>query len=383
MDFKLEQQVKVAVTHNFPEAILETLKDAGYNHPFIVLDKFLLEFDLIKEMLNTLKNNDINYFIYDEVIPDPPIEIVDKGVKLFAENNCDSVLAIGGGSVIDSARGINVVRHLGGSISDYVTDKPISERCKGLISCPTTSGTGSELSNTAVVTDTKTHQKLAVLSDNAVSEYAILCPELVVSLPLNQTIFTGLDVFSHAAEAYTSNISSPVVDAICEKIMFLVVKYLPKVIKNGNDLEARQEMMVAAALGGWVLNNGGTHIGHSQAHILGPKLNIPHGMACGYSLPGTLLYTSQVEPKKIREIGNILNCEFPQDATDLEIGQITSEGYKNFRDNIIGLQPFEELNVEQDQILAEVDNVKNERFASNSPFELTDTLVADILHMFG
>ncbi len=172
----------------------------------------------------TLSQADINYVVYDEIVPEPPFEIVNKGAKLYQENECDSIIAIGGGSVIDASRGINIVSHCGGQIQEYIEDKTIDQRILGLIAVPTTSGTGSELSNALVVTDTKKQEKLAVLSDEAVSEYVILVPELAKSMPKGLTISTGLDVFAHAMEAYTSNLSTPVVNAICEKIMFLVFK---------------------------------------------------------------------------------------------------------------------------------------------------------------
>lgn len=383
MDFKLEQKVKVAVTYELDTTLLEILNENNYKKPMFVIDNFLLKSKIVNNVLNTLEDNNINYVINDEIIPDPPIELISSGVENFNKNNCDSIIAIGGGSVIDAARGINIVRTFGGSIEEYVEDKTVPEFAQGLISIPTTSGTGSELSNTLVVTDTDSKQKLAVISDNAVSEYAVLDPNLLVTLPKELTIMTGLDAFSHAAEAYTSVLSSPLVDAICEKIMFLIVKYLPKAVQNSNDLEARERMMVAAAFGGWVMNNGGTHIGHSIAHVVGAKLNVPHGQACSYSLPGTLMYTSQAKPKKIKEIGSILGAEFSQDATDMEIGEVTAKEYKNFRDNVIGMEPFENLNISSSELLNLTDDIINERFAGNTPMPVTNELVTSLLKSFG
>ena len=223
---------------------------------------------------------------------------------------------------------------------------------------------------------------MAVLSNNAVSEYAVLAPELVITLPKSMTAATGLDAFSHAAEAYTSNLSSPITDAICEKIMYLIVKYLPKAMKNGNDIEARERMMVAAALGGWMLNNAGTHVGHSQAHIIGALYGIPHGMACAYALPGTLLYTAQAEPKKVKEIGLILGAEYPEDPTDLEIGEITAEKFKWFRDDVIGLDSFEKFNISREELISNAEKVVEERFAGNSPMKITLDLAKNLLKSY-
>lgn len=383
VDYKFEQKVKVAVTEDLSIALQETLEMNQWSKPLIVIDSFLLDTPIIKNLFNDFNDTGISYHVYDKVIPEPPMEIIDNGTEFFKENNCDCIIAIGGGSVIDSARGINIVRVNGGKISEYVMDKQVEKRCHGLIAIPTTSGTGSELSNALVVTDTKHNQKLAVLADEAVSEYVILDPHLTASMPKGLTVQTGLDVFAHAAEAYTSNLSSPVVDAICEKVMFLVMKYLPKAANDGNDLEARQRMMIAATLGGWVINNGGTHLGHSIGHIVGAQYHIPHGMACAYALPGVLLHTASVEPKKIREIGNILELKMDDNLTNEELGKVVAEGYIHLRDEVLGMRKFAEFNIEPEKIVNLYKDVQNERFAQNTPFELDDNTVKNILSYYG
>lgn len=383
MDFKLEQKVKVAVTHDLDSTVMEILRTENYKKPMLAMDRFLLTSPIIVSLTETLTENGIEYVIYDKIVSDPPVDVVNTGAAVFVENNCDSIIGIGGGSAIDTSRGINIVRMLGGKIEDYVFDKEIPEFCKGLIAVPTTSGTGSELSNALIVTDTKTHEKMAVLSNNAVSEYAVLHPELVATLPKGMTAATGLDAFSHAAEGYTSSLASPVTDAICEKVMYLITKYLPRAVKNGNDMEARERMMVAAALGGWMLNNAGTHVGHSQAHIIGSRYRMPHGIACAYALPGTLMYTAEVNPKKVKEIGLILGAEFPADPTDLEIGEITAERFKWFRDEVLGMDSFASFQISREEILSNAGNVAGERFAGNSPMKITEDMAKKLLEVFG
>ncbi|NFG59416.1 iron-containing alcohol dehydrogenase [Clostridium botulinum] len=383
MNFKLEQKVKVIVCHELANTILQILNMEKYKKPMVAIDSFLVNTPIIQGMFALLKENSLDYFVYDKIVSNPPTDIIDDGAKLFLKNNCDSIIGIGGGSAIDSARGINIVRTLGGNIRDYAFEKDIPEFCKGLIAVPTTSGTGSELSNALIVSKPKTHEKLSVLSNNSVSEYAVLAPELAITLPISMTVATGLDAFSHAAEGYTSKLSSPITDAICEKIMYLIVKYLPKAIKNGADIEARERMMVAAALGGWMLNNAGTHVGHSQAHIIGALYGIPHGMACAYALPGTLLYTAKANPKKVKEIGLILGAEYPADSTDLEIGEITAEKLKWFRDEVIGLDSFKKFNVSREEFISNAEKVVEERFAGNSPMEITLDLAEKLLEFYG
>lgn len=376
MEFKLEQKVKVVVTDNLSKTIIEVLKEASYKKPFIVMDSFLNNTMIVSQLKENLSNEGIEFLIYDKIVSDPPTTLVDEGAAICVSHHCDSIIAIGGGSSIDVARGINILKYNGGKIKDYVGFEGEIKTCHGLIAVPTTSGTGSELSNALIVTDAETNEKLAVLSDNAMSDYAVLNPELLMSLPKNMTIATGLDTFSHAAEGYTSNLASPVTDAICEKIMYLVVKYLPLAVEDGYNREARERMMVAAALGGWMLTNCGTHIGHSTAHILGSAYKIPHGMACAYALPGALDFVSPVLPKKIKEIGFILGATFPEDASVEEISLITTAAYCEFRDDILGMAPFSELEINQSELLKHANSIVEERFAGNTPrkVELEDAV---------
>lgn len=383
MDYKLVQKTKVLVTDDLPITILDILKETQYKNPLIVMDSFLKEVAIVKELQAKLTENDIQFSVYDKVISDPPATVVDEGAEFFKAQGCDSLIAIGGGSAIDVARGINIVRINGGEISEYVTASNEIKDCPGLIAVPTTSGTGSELSNALIVTDTETQTKLAVLADNAVSEFAVLNPELVMTLPKGMTIATGLDAFSHAAEGYTSTLASPVTDAICEKIMYLLVKYLPKVVEDGQDREARERVMVAATLGGWMLNNAGTHAGHSVAHVIGSKYHIPHGMACAYALPGVLQFIAPVRSKKVKEIGLILGAEYPADPTDTEIGRITATQYREFRDKVLGMKQFTDFNISRDELLTNIESVVNERFAGNTPKQIDQEGAMMLLKNFG
>ncbi len=298
VNFKLLQKVKVVSTDHLEQTILDIVKTEGYKRPLFVMDNFMTKVPLVRAVQDKLSTNGITLSVFDKVVSDPPTEIIDEGVTAFQNHKADSLIAIGGGSSIDVARGINIVRVNGGTILDYVSPEKEIKETPGLISVPTTSGTGSELSNALVVTDKESQQKLAILADNAVSEYAVLNPDLVLSLPQNMTIATGLDAFSHAAEGYLSRLSSPVTDAICEKVMFLLSNYLPRAVKNGQDREARERVMVAATLAGWMLNNAGTNIGHSAAHILGSQYHIVHGEAVAYALPGMLKLVGSEETKK-------------------------------------------------------------------------------------
>ena len=383
MKIRMQQPVKVIVEHNLRDSIIELLKNEKLNRPFIVLDSFLLKVPAVKEMLDALKENGVEYKTYAGIVPDPPASVINKGAEEMAEFNADSVIAIGGGSSLDSAKGINIVASDGGKIEDYVKDESLIHDLKTLISIPTTAGTGSEMSNALVVTDEKTEEKNAILSDKMLSDYALLIPELTVSLPERQTIASGLDAFSHAAEGYLSILSSPVADAISEKIMFLLYNYLPGAVHDGKNIEMRQRVMVAACLAGWILNQSGTIVAHSEAHILGSKYHFVHGEAVAYALPAVLKLVAPVYPKKVKEIGKILDAQFTGHETPEEIAEITVKAYKHFRDEVVGLHPFSDYGISNDELVKNAEEIVNERFAGNTPVKLTKENVSKLLEDFG
>lgn len=383
MKIRMQQPVKVVVAHDLSESVLELLKKDDLNKPFIVLDKFLLGVPAVKDMLSLLEKNGIEYKTYADIIPDPPARIINDGAKEMKTFGADSVVAIGGGSSLDSAKGINIVASDGGKIEDYVKNESAIHDLKTLISIPTTAGTGSEMSNALVVTDEETQEKDAILSDKMLSDYALLVPELTVSLPQRQTIASGLDAFSHAAEGYLSTLSSPVADAISEKIMFLSYNYLPGAVKDGKNVEMRQRVMVAACLAGWILNQSGTIVAHSEAHILGSKYHFVHGEAVAYALPAVLKLVAPVEPKKVKEIGKILDAKFNGNETPEEIADITVKAYKHFRDEIVGLHPFSDYGISNEELEKNAEEVVNERFAGNTPVKLTKENVTELLKNFG
>ncbi|QCZ56522.1 alcohol dehydrogenase [Levilactobacillus brevis] len=383
MDVKLLQRVKVLDTDHLAQTVLEVLQTEGYQRPLFVMDSFLAQVPLVQETQALLEKSGITVSVFDQVVSDPPAQTIRDGVTAFGAAHADSLIAIGGGSSIDVARGINIVRVNGGDILDYTDTQKSIEPCPGLIAIPTTSGTGSELSNALVVTDVATEKKVAILADNAVSEYAILNPDLLLSLPKKMTIATGLDAFSHAAEGYTSRLASPVTDAICEKVMFLLYNYLPRAVENGHDREARQRVMVAAALAGWMLNNAGTNAGHSMAHILGSKYHLVHGEAVAYALPGVLEQVAPLLPHKVAEIGQILGVTYAPTDTLSERCNQAIKAYQHFRDDLVGLHPFNDYGISEEELVTNAEAVANEQFTGNTPGEMNKQVATKLLTRFG
>ena len=302
--------------------------------------------------------------------------MVDAGADICKAESCDCVIGIGGGSSIDTAKGINILRFNDGKILDYAT-KPM-KLCRGLITIPTTAGTGSELSNGAIVSDTVKDIKMPILCVNNMSEYTILDPQLTAGMPYRLTLFTGLDVFSHVAEAYTSILANPMADLVCEKMMETVVTYLPMVLEQPDNLAAREKMQCAASIGGWMLYNASAHVGHSLAHVLGAKFHIVHGAACAYGLPAVLRRIAVPLPEKVRYIGTLLGASYTGEETPEEIGQKAAEAYVTFTAKL-QLPGIEDYKVSEAVLEELAEDVAAETFAGLAPIPVTKEAAKEML----
>ncbi|MCI7302159.1 MAG: iron-containing alcohol dehydrogenase [Clostridiales Family XIII bacterium] len=377
MEFVLEQKVKVLIGDGKLDQIGVLLKEAGYSRAFLVYDSGVKAAGIIERVFTYLDRQQVYYTAFDKVEPDPPANIIDEGAELCRKEHCDCVVAIGGGSAIDTAKGITVLRFNDGKILDY-REKEIKPAA-GLITIPTTAGTGSELSQGIIITDPSKKEKVPLLAFQAMSEYAILDPELTQTMPRKLTITTGLDVFSHAAEAYTTLLSNPASDLICEKLMETVFQWLPAAASDGQDSEARRKMLICASLGGWMLYNASAHVGHSIAHVIGAELRIAHGAACAYAFPAMIKEAACVLPEKVRKIGQILGAPLEENLTPNQIGERTAKAYMVFRDQILGLEPQQMPSLQADHVETMANAIANEPFAQIAPFKVTEAKAKKML----
>lgn len=370
LQFTMTQSVKILAGDGFIQKIGELVAEAGYKKAFIVCGGSAVRNGTLNIVTEKLKEHQIDSVVFDKVVPDPPATIVNEGGAYCKKENCDCVIALGGGSAIDMAKGINVLRFNDGDILQYATN-PMN-KCTGLIAIPTTAGTGSELSNGAIISDLDNNTKVPILMFDNMCEYALLDPELTIDVPVSVTKATGFDVFSHAAEAYTSVLANPVTDILCEKIMQIVVEYLPRVVKDGHDMEAREQMLYAASLAGNMLYHGCAHVGHSIAHVIGAKYHLVHGECCAYDMPPVLEWMSEMIPDKVSKIGKILGAEFDGSETARVIGEKTSAAYKVFRDQTVGLQSIKDKKIDTSNVAEVVDAIVKETFAPLAPGKITE-----------
>ena len=268
--------------HFGPNA-LDRLKTIPYQRILIITDPFVAQSEMIRLITDPLKSAGKEYDIFSDVVPDAPLDKIASGVRKFLEYMPEAVVAVGGGSAMDSSKAI---REFALKINNYGK--------VALIAIPTTSGTGSEVTSFAVINDTQAHIKYPLVSDSLTAEEAILDAELVRSVPPSVTADTGMDVFTHALESYVSTAHNEFSAALAEKAIEICGGFLLRAYLDGNDMHARQKMHVASCLAGLSFNTAGLGITHSMAHQLGAVFHIPHGRANAMLLPHIVEYNSGI-----------------------------------------------------------------------------------------
>lgn len=267
----------------FGENALDRLKELPHKKILVITDPFVVKSGMIGLITERLTQGEIEYEVFDDVVPDPPIEKIVSGVQKMLSYNPEAVIAVGGGSAIDSAKAIKDFAVKIGNLEDI-----------RLIAIPTTSGTGSEVTAFAVISDTKTQTKYPLVSEELIPTEAILDAELVRSVPPAITADTGMDVLTHAIEAYVSINNNEFSAALAEKAIEICGIWLLRAYLDGNDTHARQKMHVASCLAGLAFNSASLGLNHGMAHTLGANFHIPHGRANAMLLPHIIEFNSDI-----------------------------------------------------------------------------------------
>jgi aldehyde dehydrogenase (NAD+) len=268
------------------------LAGLGCRRALVVTDDFLSRTDIVAGVVSSLGAACAG--VFSDVPPDSGVHAVNAGADLGRARGADSIVSIGGGSVIDTAKGIAILLKEGGSLLDYQGFQLLTRRQTPHVCIPTTAGTGSEVTYFAVIKDHDARRKLIFGDHHIIPDIAILDPSLTVGLPPVLTAATGLDAFSHGLEALTSAQREPMSDALGLHAMRLIRRYLPDAVRNGSDMGARGQMLVAATLAGAAFSNAQVGLLHAIAHTVGARHAVHHGTANAIAMPHVVRFNNDV-----------------------------------------------------------------------------------------
>ncbi len=296
---------KVNFGEHMAATAADVVKEYGGTKALIVTDAVLVKTGVLQSVLSGFSESE--YLLYTDVPPDSDIQCVNAAAKLAREAGCDCILAVGGGSVLDTAKVVNICLSLGGELMEYQGLNNLAQKLLPLIAIPTTAGTGSEVSMVAMVKDNQENKKLMFGSRFLAPDTAILDPILTVSLPAKLTAATGMDAVTHNIESYTALISNSVfTDAMCVESMRLLFQYLPRATVRGDDLEARAATLVASTMAGAAFTNSGVGIVHALAHATGAKFGTHHGMTNSILLPHGMNFNLDVVSTRYASLARAL-----------------------------------------------------------------------------
>lgn len=285
--YEFYNPVKINAGEQALETMAYELGLMGAKNPIIITDKGIVAAGLLKIVLNSFADSEIKInAIFEETPPDSSLEVVNQIVSLFYKNACDSIIAIGGGSVIDTAKGVNIVVSEGtNDIRLFMGADRLKTPQKPLIVVPTTAGTGSEVTLVAVISDVQNNVKLPFTSNLLLPRLAILDPRMTMSLPAKITAATGMDALTHAVEAYTCLQKNPLSDAHAWMAIKLISENLLATVKNGSNKQTRFALANASMMAGAAFSNSMVGAVHAIGHACGAVAHVPHGVAMSILLP--------------------------------------------------------------------------------------------------
>lgn len=282
-------------------------KKLGVKRLLLVCDQNLQTSRWVKEIETLLQNEGIEYIIYASVSPNPRDFEVMNGSEMYLANKCNMILAIGGGSVIDCAKGIGIVSTNHKDISEFEGVDKIKNPMPPLISIPTTGGTSADVSQFAIINKIQERYKMAIISKALVSDVALIDPVTLTSMDSMLTACTGIDALSHAFEAYVSNASSPITDLFALEAIGLIHAELYNTVQNPDNLESQLKVMYGSLYAGIAFSNASLGCVHSLAHSLGGYLDLPHGECNALLLPHVVNYNYNAASDKYKVIAKTMN----------------------------------------------------------------------------
>lgn len=348
------------------------VKRLGFKKALVVTDKGLMKFGVAKMVLDVLDANSIPYEIFDDVKPNPTVTNVKQGIEACRQAGADFIIAIGGGSAMDTAKGIGIVCN-NPEFSDIVSLEGVADTKKKslpIIALPTTAGTAAETTINYVIIDEEKQKKMVCVDPNDIPAVAIVDAELMYSLPKSLTAATGMDAMTHAIEGYITKAAWEMSDMFEIKAIEMIHRYLPIAVEQPQNPEGRNGMAVAQYIAGMAFSNVGLGVDHGMAHPLSALHDVPHGVACAMLLPVVMRFNAPAAKEKYVEIAKACNA-YKDGMTVDEAVDAACTAIENLS-KLVGIpQHLTELGITEDDIPALAEQAISDVCTPGNPREVT------------
>ena len=340
----------------------------------IVTDKVMIDLGNCAKVENALKSQGVEYTIYSEIAGEPTDVMIEKGLAQYKAERCDFLVALGGGSPIDSMKAIGSLVKNGGSISDYM-GKVIDVKMPPMAAIPTTAGTGSEATQFTIITDTKKDIKMLLKGKVLMPDLAIIDPQFTMTAPPKITAATGLDALTHAAEAYTSKLAQPLSDTFALSAIKRIFKYLPVAFHDGKNVEAREQMSIAALEAGIAFNNASVTLVHGMSRPIGALFHVAHGLSNAMLLKQCFIYALDGAYDRFADLGRAIGA-----ASDVDSDKEASEKFLQAVVDIcdeLETPTLEEYGINKEEFFNVIDKMAADAMESGSPSNTRKAITAE------
>ena len=295
--------------------------------PLIVTDKMMVQLGYVARIQESLTALGIHSDVFDDTVPEPTVSSIQAGVEMVRDGSYDSIIAIGGGSPIDSAKAISILGKYGGVMRDYKFPRIVSEPGLPIIAIPTTAGTGSEATRVTIITDETNDEKMLCVGIGFMPTAALVDYELTLSLPARTTADTGIDALTHAMEAYVSKKASLYSDTQAIAAMKLLAPNLRRAFHDGSDRDAREAMMLGSTLAGVAFSNASVALVHGMSRPIGAFYHVPHGLSNAMLLPAVTEYSIPAAPERYADCARAMGVAEVSDSDDQANAKLMTELY--------------------------------------------------------
>ena len=333
--------------------------------PLIVTDKMMVQLGYVARIQESLTALGIHSDVFDDTVPEPTVSSIQAGVEMVRDGSYDSIIAIGGGSPIDSAKAISILGKYGGVMRDYKFPRIVSEPGLPIIAIPTTAGTGSEATRVTIITDETNDEKMLCVGIGFMPTAALVDYELTLSLPARTTADTGIDALTHAMEAYVSKKASLYSDTQAIAAMKLLAPNLRRVFHNGSDRDAREAMMLGSTLAGVAFSNASVALVHGMSRPIGAFYHVPHGLSNAMLLPAVTEYSIPAAPERYADCARAMGVAEVSDSDEQANAKLMTELYAINEE--LQVPTPEQFGISREHFFGNLETMAEQAIGSGSP----------------